>query len=434
MVSHRILGFAIAPILLATALAWRDHRDERSHTQNALHLLREGRDAFRDDTFGSERFWTDALGLHRTIAGIANGGVGPGLSPRGALGVGLKVDVERLHGRTAAALRTGRIDLDDPASTLTLLEQDAVVGVRATFGRRGRLEAVGITCALCHSTVDDSLAPGIGRRLDGWPNRDLDVGSIIAFAPDLTPLAHALGVDVPTVRIVLGSWGPGRFDAHLLLDGQAFRPDGQTAAVLLPAAFGLGGVDLATYEGWGGIAHWNAFVANLEMHGSGTLFDRRLDDARKFPLAAASGAGHTRAAEDRITSKLHALQVYQLTLPVPVPRKGSFDAAAAARGERLFAGRADCARCHVPPIYAEPGFPMHTAAEIGIDDFQARRGPLDLYRTTPLRALFTKARGGYYHDGRFATLGDVVDHYDRHFALGLSAAERRDLVEFLKSL
>jgi len=426
----------LAPALLAAGLVLPDPRRkiDRDHAANTGRLLIEGREAFRDDTFGSEAFWSDALGLHRTIAGAANGGIGPGVSPRTALAVGLKVDVERLHGRTRAAIRTGRADLDDPATTLALLAEDAVVGVRGEFDSRGRLKSVGITCALCHSTVDDSFAPGIGAPLDGWPNRDLDVGTVISLAADLSPLARALGVDVQTVRTVLASWGPGRFDAHLILDGKAFRPDGRTAAVLLPAAFGLGGVDRATYVGWGGIAHWNAFVGNLEMHGSGTLIDRRLDDPVKYPLAAAAGLGHTRAADDRITSKLHALQVYQLTLPVPEPPEGSFDRFAAKRGEAVFSDRGRCAECHVPPLYAEPGFPMHTAAEIGIDDFHAQRGPLGLYRTTPLRGLFTKARGGYYHDGRFATLGDVVDHYDDHFQLGLSPIEKRDLVEFLKSL
>jgi hypothetical protein len=426
-----VVLFAL-PTLVAAGYLVPHHDDPAA--ERADQLVAAGQHSFRMDSFGDEAFWSGALGLHRTIAGEANGGIGPGLSPRTAAAVGLKIDVEQLDGHTRSELRHGRLDLDSPASTLALLRQNAVVGVLGTFDRHDRLTAVGVSCALCHSTVDDSFAPGIGRRRDGWPNRDLDVGAVIAFAPDLTVLATALGVDQATVRAVLHSWGPGRFDAHLLLDGQAFRPDSHTAAVLIPAAFGLGGVDRATYEGWGGIAHWNAFVGNLEMGGQGTLFDPRLDDPVKFPLAAARGAGHTHAAVDRITAKLPELQFYELSLPVPEPPSHSFDAQAAERGRQLFAGQADCARCHVAPLYAEPGFPMHTGAEIGIDEFQARRGPYDRYRTTPLRGLFAKSTGGYYHDGRFATLADVVDHYDTHFLLGLSALDKHDLVEFLKSL
>jgi len=400
----------------------------------AVRLVEAGQHTFRFDTFGDEAFWSGALGLHRTIAGASNGGIGPGLSLRTAAAVGLKIDVDELEGRTRSDLRHGRVDFDSPATTLTMLRQNAVVGVIGTFDHHDQLTAVGVTCALCHSTVDNSMAAGVGHRRDGWPNRDLNVGAIIAFAPNLTPIANLLGTTPEVVRAVLGTWGPGKFDAHLLLDGQTSRPGGGSAAVVLPATFGLGGVDRATYEGWGGIAHWNAFVGNLEMGGSGTVFEPRLDDPVKYPIAAASGAGHTRAAVDRITAKLPELQLYELALPVPEPPAGSFDAQAAERGRLLFQGVARCDRCHVAPIYSEPGFPMHTAAEIGIDDFQARRGPYDRYRTTPLRGLFAKTTGGFYHDGRFPTLSAVVDHYDQHLQLGLSAAQRHDLVEFLKSL
>ena len=426
-----VVLFALPPLVAAGYLV--PHHDDPA-AERADHLVAAGQHTFRMDTFGDEAFWSGALGLHQTIAGVANGGVGPGLPLRTAAALGLKIDVDQLDHHTRSELRHGRFDLDSVESTLELLRQDAVVGVLGTFDHHHQLTAVGISCALCHSTVDDSLAPGIGRRRDGLPNRDLDVGSIIAFAPDLTVLATILGVDQATVRQVLHTWGPGRFDAHLLLDGQAFRPDQHTAAVVIPAALGLGGVDRATYEGWGGIAHWNAFVGNLEMGGQGTLFEPRLSDPVKFPLAAARGAGDTRAAVDRITAKLPELQFYELALPVPEPPPCSFDAQAAERGRALFAGQAGCARCHVPPLYAEPGFPMHTGAEIGIDEFQARRGPYDRYRTTPLHALFAKSTGGYYHDGRFATLADVVDHYDQHFLLGLSTLDKHDLVEFLKSL
>jgi hypothetical protein len=297
-----------------------------------------------------------------------------------------------------------------------------------------QLRELGITCALCHSTVDDSVAPGIGLRLDGWPNRDLDVGTILSLAPDLSAFTDLLGVDEATVRAVLESWGPGRFDAHLNLDGKAFRPDGATAAVLIPPAYGLAGVNLATYTGWGSITYWNAFVANLEMHGLGSFSDPRLADADRFPVAAGAGYDQVRAQPDLITPRLGDLQLYQLALPAPSPPAGSFDPAAAARGAALFEGRAGCARCHVPPLFTEPGHNLHAPAEIGIDSFQAERSPTGKYRTTPLRGLWSRSRGGYYHDGRFVSLEAVVDHYDVFFGLELSESERADLIEYLLSL
>jgi mono/diheme cytochrome c family protein len=404
--------------------------------QNAAQQVSRGRSTFRFDTFGDQDFWGGALRLHEAIAGAANGGVGPGLSPKAALGLGLKVDAKALPAPLVARLKAQRVDLDDPAVTLALLKLNAVVGVRVFTDRAGKVESVGITCALCHSTVDDSFAPGIGARLDGWPNRDLNVGEIIAFAPSVAPFSQLLGVDDATVRKVLKSWGPGKFDAELLLDGKAFQPDGRSAATLLPAAFGLAGVNLHTYTGWGSVTHWNAFVAVLEMQGKGTLYDPRLDDASKFPIAAANGFGNVRREPDLVTSKLGALQFYQLAIPAPAPPRGSFDARAAERGKRLFAadGKAHCATCHVPPLYTEPGFNLHKPEDIGIDAFQAQRGPEDGYRTTPLRGLWTHTKGGFYHDGRFPTLGAVVDHYNSFQSLGLSGSEKRDLVEFLKSL
>jgi hypothetical protein len=409
-------------------------RDVVATELNALRQVREGRDAFRHATFGSEAFWGDALGLHLAIAGSSNGGVAAGLAPQTALATGLKVDVDALPRSLQRSLARGEVNLADPATTLNLLRLDAVVGLTGVFDQRGRLTSVGMQCALCHSTVDDSFAKGIGRRRDGWPNRDLDIGALMATAPRLEPLATVLGVDVPTVQNILRSWGPGKFDATLLLDGKAMRPDGKSAAVLIPAAFGLAGVNLHTYTGWGGISHWNALVAGLEMHGQGTFFDPRLDDATKFPVAARNGFGNVRAQEDRITPLLPALQIYQLSLAVPKAPRGSFDYSAARRGERVFNDRAQCARCHVPPLFTEPGWNLHTPAEIGIDDFQSSRSPDGRYRTTPLRGLWTRAKGGFYHDGRFATLADVIAHYDAHLGLGLSAGEKADLVHYLKSL
>jgi hypothetical protein len=406
----------------------------------ALRQIERGRSIFRQDTFGNQSFWGGALRLHESIAGRAHGGVGPGLAPKSALALGLKVDVNALPPALRTALRQGKVDLEVPATTLALLKLNAVVGVRGFFDAGGEsLHSVGITCALCHSSVDSSFAPGIGARLDGWANRDLDVGSIIAFSPSVKPFVDLLGlvdpaINAATVRKVLRSWGPGKFDAELLMDGKAFRPDGKSAATLIPPAFGLAGVNLHTWTGWGSLTHWNGLVANLEMQGQGTFYDPRLNDSARFPIAALAGSGDVRHDPDLVTPKLAPLHVYQLSLPAPRPPRGSFDAAAAARGDALFEGKAGCARCHVPPLYTEPGWNMHTPEEMGIDSFQADRSPDGHYRTAPLKGLWTHGKGGYFHDGRFATLGAVVAHYDRTFSLGLTRTERRDLVEYLKSL
>src|ERR687897_5670 len=347
----------------------------------ATQLVDQGRQIFRFDTFGDEQFWGDSLKLHRAVAGAANGGVGPGLSPRAALGIGLKVDVDALPPELQQALARGEVNLDDPAVTLALLRLNAVVGVTGFFDADGGLR----------------------------------------------------GTDVATVKRVLAAWGPGKFDAELFLDGKGFRPDGKTAATLIPPAYGLAGVNLHTYTGWGSVPYWNAFVANLEMHGQGVFYDPRLDNAKQFPVAARNRSGHVTNSPDLITPKLAALHFYQLALAAPKPPDGSIDPAAAARGARLFRGKAECATCHVPPLFTEPGWNLHTPAEIGIDRFQADRSPTHRYRTTPLKGLWAHQKGGFYHDGRFATLGAVVDHYDRFFELGLTPREKRDLAQYLKS-
>ena len=429
---HLTLLMAVA--VISTAANAKDPPHLTGAERHALEQVQEGRDTFRYSTFGDEAFWGDGIGLHLAIAGAANGGEGAGVSPATALAVGLKVDRAALPRSLQRDIARGKVDLDDPATTLELLKLDAVVGVTGLFDERGRISSMGIQCALCHSTVDDSLAKGIGYRRDGWANRDLNVGAIIALAPRLEPVAALLSTDVATVRQVLNSWGPGRFDAELLLDGKAFRPDGKPGSVLIPPAFGLAGVNLHTWTGWGGVSHWNALVANLEMHGQGTFYDPRLDDATKFPIAAREKFGHVRAEEDRVTPLLPALHVYQLALESPPAPRGSYDWHAAKRGAKLFSDKAKCAACHVPPLFTEPGWNMHTAEEIGIDDFQASRSPDERYRTAPLRGLWTHTRGGFYHDGRFPTLAAVIDHYDSHFSLGLSSVEKRDLAEYLKSL
>jgi hypothetical protein len=443
-----LVGLAIAAAVLLANCSGKSGAQTASTDpirDNALKMVDAGKQTFRFDTFGDEAFWGDTIKLHQAIEGSAfAGGVGAGVSPKTALAVGLKVDLDALPQDLVNQLKNGTLNLDDPANTLALIKLNAVLGVTGFFNADGSMKSMGVQCALCHSTVDDALVPGIGHRLDGWANRDLNVGAIIALAPDLQPVATLLGVDVATVKLVLNGWGPGKYDAELFLDGKAIKPGGTpgSAATLIPPAFGLAGVNLHTSTGFGSVTYWNAFVANLEMHGKGTFFDPRLNDAVKFPVAAQASSGNTRQSTpegDLITAKLAALHFYQLAIAAPTPPEGSFDKDAAARGKTLFIGKAKCATCHVPPLYTEPGWNMHTPAEIGIDDFQAKRSPDERYRTTPLKGLWAHAKGGFYHDGRFATMLEVVNHYNTDLPaplgpLGLTAPEMNDLVEYLKSI
>lgn len=402
--------------------------------RHAQTMLDEGRRIFRYDTFGSEAFWGDALQLHTAIAGETNGGVGPGVSPKTALSVGLKVDADALPAALKEQLAAGKVNLDDPATTIALLKLNAVVGVTAFANPDGSVKSMGIQCAFCHSTVDDSFAPGIGKRLDGWANRDLNVGAIVSLAPNLKPFTDLLGVDVETVKKVLASWGPGRYDAELDKDGKAFRPDGKQAGTLIPPAFGLAGVNLATWTGFGSLTYWNAYVAGTQMHGAATFFDARFNDKDQYPVSAKSGSGNTRNTPDRTTAKLAALHFYQLSIPAPKAPAGSYDEAAFERGKAIFNGVAKCSTCHVPPLFTEPGHNLHAPEEIGIDAFQADRSPTRMYRTAPLAGLWTHQKGGFFHDGRFATLEDVVNHYDAHFRLNLSDADKKELIEYLKGI
>ena len=454
--------------LPARAAAQSANSDSQSQSfqdqaqQSAIQLVNQGRQTFRFDTFGDESFWGDTLQLHRAIEGANLGGVGPGVSPATALSLGLKVDVSALPPNLVNALEHGKLNLNDPATTLALLKLNAVVGITGFFNEQGTLRSIGIQCALCHSTVDDSLAPGIGRRLDGIANRDLNVGAIIAAAPNLQPFADLLSlagsaVTVADVRSVLNSWGPGKFDAELLLDGKAVNPQQVTngvptgtnvpGATLLPNARGLAGHNLHTWTGgWGTVTYWNAFVAVLDMHGVGTFLDERFDNAAQFPIAAAAHLGHISIDpdHDQVTSKLPALHFFQLALPALQPRPNiDFDPVSAARGDELFSGKANCNSCHHEPLWTEPGWNQHTAAEMKIDSFEADRAPGHAYRTMNLAGIFVRERGlfmnpankgRFYHDGRFGTLLDVVNSYNDRFGLGLSDSEKHDLVEYLKSL
>ena len=451
----------IVPAVLMTGLALAGSEDgEKRHQflgspeHNAKQLIDEGRHIFRFDTYGDQAFWTGQLHMQQSVSS---------LPPKTALALGLKVDSEALPPPVIEAIKHGNVNLNDPAVTLQLIKQNAVLGVVGTFNNN-TLSKVGFTCALCHSTVDNSIAPGIGRRIDGLANRDLNIGAIIATAPNLEPVVNLLrlapqdaSITAQDVRNVLHSWGPGKFDAELFLDGKAFNPmqvtNGEvtgtnvSGATLLPNARGLSGHNLHTWTGgWGTVSYWNAFVAVNELHGVGTFFDERLDNAKQFPIAAAARLGHVSVDPDRdqVTGKLAALHFYQLALPSVQPRPDiDFDPAAAARGDELFSGKANCNSCHHEPLWTEPGWNQHTAREMKIDSFESERSPGHAYQTMNLAGLFVRERGlfmspknkgRFYHDGRFQTLWDVVNSYDSRFNLGLSDEEKQDLVEYLKSL
>jgi hypothetical protein len=400
-------------------------------TKNANEMIEKGRVVFRFETFGDEAFWTDKLQLHKAIADKGAGGIGEGLSPKKALELGLKVDLDVLPKPLKMQIRQGKL-LNDVDLTLTLLKLNAVVGVVGKFDG-GNLKSIGLTCAVCHSTVDDPT--GIGKRLDGWPNRDLNAGAIISMAPDLTVYTEMLDVDVETLKKILASWGPGKFDAELNFDGKAFRPDGKSAATLIPEAFGHAGHNNHTWTGGRGtVTYWNAYVANTQLMGQGNFYDPRMMDEEQYPIGAKAGLGNKRTTDDQVSDKLAALHFYQIAMPAPKAPEGSYNKAAAERGKLIFSGKAKCATCHVPPIFTEPGWNTHTPEEIGIDDFQASRSPERTYVTQGLKGLWAHSKGGFYHDGRFPTLMDVVNHYNNFQSLNLTEAEKKDLVEYLKSL
>ncbi len=361
-------------------------------------LVAQGQQIFRFETYGDETFWTDTLHLHRVIRNA--------VSPKTALSVGLKVDVDALPHEIKAGIRNGTLDLDDPATTVALLKLNAVVGVVGQVDARNRLTRVGVTCALCHSTVTNSLAPGIGHRLDGWPNRDLNVGAIIALSPALTARQ----------KTVYNSWGPGMYDAR-------FNQDGKNMPVVIPPAFGLRHVKREIYTGDDTVSYWNAYVAITQMHGHGRFADPRINVAVNNP-------------PDLVTSKLRALKIYQFSLEKPEPRDIP-DPDAVRRGRALFHGAAGCARCHAGALYTDVNRGrLHTAAEVGQDPATAARSATGLYRTTPLRGLWhpPQLRGPYFHDGGAATLRQVVAHYVRLFDLSLSPQQKEDLVAYLKTL
>jgi mono/diheme cytochrome c family protein len=363
-------------------------------TVAAVCAVDDGECIFRHETFGNEQLWTDVLRLHEVVQT---------LPPTMALAVGLKVDATAVPAEVLASA-----DLEDPATTVALLDLDAVVGVRAEVSD-GTITRIGINCALCHSDVDDSVAEGIGARLDGHANRDLDPGLIISLTPGLPDLAASLGVDAETARAALASWGAGRYDAR-------FNQDAMSDPVMIPPAYGLEGVELETYTGDGPVSYWNAYVAITQMGGHGNFEDDRIGvDIRMEP--------------DLVTPRLPALLDYQLGLLPPAPPEGSFDAAAAARGATVFAAR--CASCHAGSARTDAPT-LHAPAEIGADPTHAERSATGMYRTTPLRGLWH--RPPYFHDGSAATLADVVTRYETTLGFTLTEPERTDLVQYLLSL
>lgn len=386
--------------IAAAATACGGSSDDAAAEQAAL--VEQGKQIFRFDTFGDEAQWTDALRLHEVIEAAVD--------PLTALSVGLKVDADALPPAVVEGIRNGSVDLKSPATTVALLKLDAVVGVRGTVETAGgvdRLRRVGITCALCHSTVDDSFAPGIGKRLDGWPNRDLNPGAIIALSPAL---------DAAT-KTALNSWGNGKFDPR-------HNVDGLNKPVVIPPAYGLAGIQRITYTGDGSeIAYWNRYVAVVEMGGLGSFTEPRLN------------LSVTHGTVDLVSGKLPALQAYQLSLEAPAAPAGSFDAAAAARGKLVFEGAGRCATCHSGPHFTDANERLHPPADSMAEPetpSYASRSATKLYRTSPLRGVWQHPP--YFHDGSAATLDDVVARYDARLALGLTATQRADLVRYLKSL
>ena len=351
-------------------------------------LIAEGQRVFRFDTFGDEVLWTDKLRLNEVVE--------KSVDPTTALKVGLKVDADVLP---AGILQ--KVDLKSPATTVALLKMNAVVGLQATVDANDRITRLGVTCALCHSNVNNAVMPGIGRRMDGWPNRDLNVGAIIALSPALTADKKA----------VYQSWGPGKYDPR-------YNQDGKSTPLVLPPAYGLAQIKNETYTAEGEISYWNAYVAVTQMGGQGNFSDQRLGiDVKHSP--------------DLVTSKLPALRAYQHSLQAPAPPAGSVDATAAQRGRTVF--DRTCASCHVGGTGTDNNDgKLHPPADTGMDGAYAARTANKAYRTTPLRGLWQHPP--YFHNGSAATLADVVTHYNQVRKLGLTAEQQRDLVEYLKSL
>jgi hypothetical protein len=405
----KLLGALGAITLVINGCGGSESSDSSSADRAAL--IAQGQQTFRFDTFGDETKWSDVLQMEQVVSSV---------SPATALSVGLKVDADAIPPNLAAAIKAGQVDLNDPANTIALVKLNAVIGVKGTvqnINGHDTLTRVGFTCALCHSTVDNSFATGIGKLLGGWPNRDLDVGLIVSLSPNLQPLADALGTDVATVKTILTSWGPGKYDPRLNFDGQ----NGPT---VIPPAYGLAGINSITYTGDGSdIQYWNRYVAVTQMGGHGSFSDARI------------GVNVTNGSDDRVSSKLEGLQAYQLSLAAPMPPAGSFDVAAAARGKAVFENQGGCSTCHSGPQFTDANTRLHPPSDSMAEPetpSYAARSATKLYRTSPLKGVWQHAP--YFHNGSAATLTDVVNAYNTKLGLGLTGPQTADLVEYLKSL
>jgi mono/diheme cytochrome c family protein len=375
--------------------------DDDSAAEQAA-LVEQGKQIFRFDTFGDEIKWTDALRMHEVISAAVD--------PTTALSVGLKVDADALPAAVVAGIQNGSVDLTSPATTIALLKLNAVVGLKGTvetINGVDRLTRVGTTCALCHSTVDNSFAPGIGKRLDGWPNRDLNPGAIIALSPALDAATKA----------AYNSWGKGKYDPR-------FNIDGLSKPTVIPPAYGLAGIHKIIFTGDGDdLAYWNRYVGVTQMGGQGNFTDPRLN------------VNITNGTQDLITSKLPALQAYQLSIAAPPPPAGSFDAAAAARGKLVFEGAGNCATCHSGALFTDANTRLHPPSDSMAEPESpscASRSATKQYRTSPLKGVWQHAP--YFHDGSAATLEDVAQTYNNRMSLGLTASQVAELAQYLKSL
>ncbi|HEY2855557.1 MAG TPA: c-type cytochrome [Gemmatimonadaceae bacterium] len=405
VVCNRLAGLLLVCLVLACAPDQRPTVPPRATTpaygETPMNpaTIASGQQIFRFDSYGDESYWTDTLRMHEVIASS--------VSPATALAVGLKVDMDALPPAVVQAIQQGKVDLNSPATTVALLKLGAVVGINGSVDANNRLTSVGITCALCHSTVDNAFAPGIGHRLDAWPNRDLNVGAIVALSPN-----------VPTsLKAILNTWGPGKYDPRINIDGK-------NTPLVIPPAFGMRHVARETYTADGVVSYWNDYVAVTQMHGHGSFSDPRIGVNINNP-------------PDLVSAKLEALRAYQFSLEKPQPQSGQVDASSAKRGKAVFMGAGGCASCHYGVALSDINSGvLHSPTEVGQDPAYALRTATKLYRTTPLRGLWNppQLRGPYFHDGSAATLEQVVDHYIGVFHLALSAQQKSDLVAYLKTL
>ncbi|MEO8859270.1 MAG: hypothetical protein ABI343_19975 [Burkholderiaceae bacterium] len=457
-------------------------------------VVTAGQQTFRYDTFGDETFWTDTLKMNKVIE--------TAVDPLTAASVGLKIDVSALPADVVKGVVDGTIPLNDPQTTLALLSLNAVVGVKGQVSKgvdgKLHLDRVGITCALCHSTVSKdlqvtapdpanpagpriSLAGIVGERLDGWPNRALQPGTIISLSPALTAVQKAEYASWAT------KFGPGFYDPRINVNtdpgsNPAVGPniDANVAAykaaggipVVIPPAFGLVGLSKSIFTGDGDTAHepagptayWNRYVGVAQMHGHGTFFDERIIINGK-PL----NVDH-RVGDDLITAILPQLEAYQWSIAAPaIGTHGTkwavasdLDTQAVTRGKAVFEGPAKCSSCHSGSSFTDVNtFGLHPAsASVALDKNYIKFSATKQWRTTPLKGIWTHPP--YFHDGSGALntttakcmdgsdigslagaadrvrqdLACVVNRYNdpKQLNLGLTDAQRVDLVEYLKSL